>query len=209
MQAQPMALPVCQTMAYCRASTGPPARNGAPAVSAFMQFSQYMPHGMCLLWQPWLVLLWAGSDGLIFLSYMAIPIALLIVLRRRQDVPNAGLVVLFASFILLCGLTHLLGIVTLWIPIYPIVGVVKLATGIVSAITAVSLFRLVPQLIALPSPAAYSATNELLREEIAAHEATLADLRRRVRPLVRAAEDIPDLLGYQLVSGVTAGEDEP
>ena len=38
---------------------------------------------------------------------------------------------------------------------------------------------------------------------------TLADLRRRVRPLVRAAEDIPDLLGYQLVSGVTAGEDEP
>jgi allophanate hydrolase len=37
----------------------------------------------------------------------------------------------------------------------------------------------------------------------------LADLRRRVRPLVRAAEDIPDLLGYQLVSGVTAGEEEP
>jgi 5-oxoprolinase (ATP-hydrolysing) subunit C len=37
----------------------------------------------------------------------------------------------------------------------------------------------------------------------------LADLRRRAQPLVRAAEDIPDLLGYQLVSGVTAGEAEP
>lgn len=37
---------------------------------------------------------------------------------------------------------------------------------------------------------------------------TLAELRKRLRPLVRAAEDIPDLLGYQLVSGVTAGEEE-
>jgi len=37
----------------------------------------------------------------------------------------------------------------------------------------------------------------------------LRDLRRRLRPLVRAVEDIPDLLGYQLVSGITAGEEEP
>jgi allophanate hydrolase len=37
----------------------------------------------------------------------------------------------------------------------------------------------------------------------------LADLRRRVRPSLRAVHDIPDLLGYQLVSGVTAGEEEP
>jgi 5-oxoprolinase (ATP-hydrolysing) subunit C len=38
---------------------------------------------------------------------------------------------------------------------------------------------------------------------------TLADLRRRLRPLVRAAEDMADLLGHQLISGVTAGEEEP
>ena len=37
----------------------------------------------------------------------------------------------------------------------------------------------------------------------------LAELRRRVRPSLRAVHDIPDLLGYQLVSGVTAGEEEP
>ena len=36
----------------------------------------------------------------------------------------------------------------------------------------------------------------------------LEGLRRRLRPLVRAAEDIRDLLGYQLVSGVTAGEED-
>ena len=34
-----------------------------------------------------------------------------------------------------------------------------------------------------------------------------ADLRRRIRPLVRDPATIPDLLSYQLVSGVTAGHD--
>ena len=149
-------------------------------MDSFTDVWQYMPHGMCLLWQPWLVLLWAGSDLLIFLSYSAIPIALLTVLRQRKDIPHGGLVVLFASFILLCGLTHLLSIVTLWYPIYPYVGLVKLATGVVSAITAITLFRLIPTLIAFPSPAELRDTNDKLRDEIAAHEKTLATLEATV-----------------------------
>ena len=139
-----------------------------------MDYGGYMPHGMCLLWEPWLVLLWAGSDLPIFLSYTAIPIALLRVLRQRTEVPHGGLVALFASFILLCGLTHALGIVTLWIPIYPWTGWVKLATGIVSMTTAVVLFRLIPDIIRLPSPASLAAVNQTLSDEIAAHKAILA-----------------------------------
>ena len=151
----------------------------------FSDIWQYMPHGMCLLWQPWLVLLWAGSDLLIFLSYSAIPIALLTVLQRRKDVPHAGIVVLFASFILLCGLTHLLSIVTLWIPIYPYVAIVKLATGVVSMITAITLFRLIPTLVGLPSPGQMEETNARLREEIEAHEATLRTLETKVEERTR------------------------
>ncbi|WP_170003106.1 sensor histidine kinase [Pseudopontixanthobacter vadosimaris] len=139
-----------------------------------------MPHGMCLLWQPWLVMLWAGSDLLIFLSYMAIPAALVTVLRKRTDVPAAAFVVLFASFILLCGLTHLAGIVTLWWPIYPWIGALKLATGLASMITAIILFRLIPDLIALPSPGVLAQANAQLEEEVAAHEATLAALEEQV-----------------------------
>ncbi len=145
-----------------------------------IEYGDYMPHGMCLLWQPWLVLLWAGSDLLIFLSYTAIPVALITVLRKREDVPHAGLVALFASFILLCGLTHLLGIVTLWYPIYPWVAWVKLATGLVSLTTAVVLFKLVPTLIKFPSPATMEASNQRLIEEIAAHEKTLGSLEKQV-----------------------------
>lgn len=138
---------------------------------------QYMPHGMCLLWQPWLVLLWAGSDTLIFLAYMAIPLSLLMVVRGRTDLQHRGLILLFAGFILLCGLTHLLSVVTLWWPIYPFVGVVKLATGIVSALTAIVLFRLVPVLIAIPGHAQLEEVNRQLRQKIADHEAAEAELR--------------------------------
>lgn len=146
-------------------------------MESFTDIWQYMPHGMCLLWQPWLVVLWAGSDLLIFLSYMAIPLALLTVLKKRKEVPHSGLLALFAAFILLCGLTHFFSIVTLWYPIYPYVGFVKLATGIVSALTAIVLFRLVPTLIAFPSPRELELANKNLREEAAAHDASLVKLR--------------------------------
>ncbi len=137
----------------------------------------YMPHGYCLLWQPWLVILHAGSDLLVVVSYLLIPLALIQVLRKRPDIRFGRLVSLFAAFILLCGLTHLMGVVTLWLPIYVEQGWLKLVTGIVSATTALMLFRLVPQLVTLPSPTQLSAANDRLREEIAAHEATLARLR--------------------------------
>lgn len=134
-------------------------------------FDQYMPHGMCLMWEPWLVTLWVGSDLMIFASYMAIPFSLYMVLRRRPDFAHRALVSLFAAFILLCGLTHAMGIVTLWYPIYPFTGAVKLATGLVSLATAVALFRLIPVLVRIPTPDAHD-------EVISQLEVTLADLSR-------------------------------
>lgn len=166
-------------------------------MNSVVPYGDYMPHGMCLLWQPWLVLLWAGSDLLIFLSYTAIPIALFLVLRNRTEVPHSGLVALFASFILLCGLTHFCGIVTLWYPIYPLVGWLKLATGLVSLATAIALFRLIPDLIRLPSPAALEAANENLRAEIEAHKATVASLDRQVRERTHELEEATATVAVQ------------
>lgn len=155
-------------------------------MDTFTQISQYMPHGMCLLWKPWLVVLWGGSDLLIALSYFAIPVALMLVLRQRSEMPQAPLVWLFAAFILLCGLTHVLSIVTLWVPIYPAMGVVKLVTGIASMTTAVMLFRLIPKLVALPSPSAMREVDRELQAEMAAHDHTLGSLEEQVT--VRTAD---------------------
>lgn len=145
-------------------------------MQAMIEHASYMAHGYCLLWQPWLVTLWAGSDLLIFISYMAIPLALLSVLRKRPDLKHRGLIALFAGFILLCGLTHALSIVTLWYPIYPFVGAVKLATGLVSAATAISLFRLVPALVAIPSPQKLNEVIGQLQAEATEHRETLEQL---------------------------------
>lgn len=137
-----------------------------------------MAHGLCLLWQPWLIALFAGSDLLIFAAYSLIPFAMLRVLRARPDIEMRGLTSLFAAFILLCGLTHLVAVVTLWIPIYEVQGGFKLVTALVSMATVAVLFPLVPRIIALPSAAALRAANDRLTEEIAAHEETLDQLRQ-------------------------------
>lgn len=170
-------------------------------VITFFQDLGYMAHGMCLLWQPWLIALFAGSDFLIFMAYSLIPIAIYRVMRGRPDLENRGLAWLFAAFIALCGITHLISIVTLWIPVYALHGLAKLATGLVSLTTVAVLFPLVPRIIALPSPAHLRAANTRLSAEIAAHEDTLAELRRardaleetvaeRTRELARTNEEL-------------------
>lgn len=144
------------------------AQKGA-GMDALLEYERYMPLGMYLQWETWLVLLWAGSDLLIFAAYMAIPMAIFMVLRRRPDLNHRGLVTLFASFILLCGVTHAMSIVALWYAIYPLMGAVKLATGIVSLATAAMLFRLIPTFIRTPTPDRHE-------EVIAQLEVTLVDL---------------------------------
>lgn len=66
-----------------------------------------------------------------------------------------------------------------------------------------------PRAAQAPSGAALTPVPVSLTEADAARmtEAeTLARLRAAVRPLVRDPRDIPDLLGYQLISGVTRGD---
>ena len=133
--------------------------------------ASYMAHGYCLLWKPWLIVLHAGSDLLIFAAYFAIPVAIWIFLRQRQDLELRRLAILFAAFIFLCGLTHLVQMVTLWWPIYETQGILKAATTIVSVITAVLIFPLIPRAVAIPSPRTLQTANAGLRRAITAHRA--------------------------------------
>lgn len=148
-----------------------------------------MPHGHCYLWRPDILWLHVGSDGLIALSYFSIPLLLGHVVRRRRAVlPYWWVLALFAAFIFLCGSTHLLSIWTVWHPDYPVEGVVKLTTGIVSAATAVTLAWILPKALQLRSPvelereiarqtADLRASNSRLREEIEQRETTEMALR--------------------------------
>src|SRR5271165_5534341 len=121
------------------------------------------PHGFCLLWQPGLLWTYALSDAGIGLAYFSIPLALAVIARRRRDFAFRPMLLLFAAFILLCGATHWLDVVTLWVPIYGIQAMVKALTALVSIFTAITLWRLTPVIVALPSPSQLREANAALR----------------------------------------------
>ncbi|HEY9700235.1 MAG TPA: ATP-binding protein [Trichocoleus sp.] len=124
----------------------------------------FIPHGHCYLWKPGLVWLHVSSDALIALAYYSIPLTLFYFVRKRKDLPFHGIFLLFAAFIVGCGTTHLAEIWTLWYPTYWLSGLLKAGTAFVSMFTALELIPLVPQALALPSPAQLEQANEELKQ---------------------------------------------
>ena len=91
--------------------------------------SMFSPHGICLLWEPDLILLHVASDGVIAAAYFSIPAALSIFVSRRRDVDFGWIFWAFAIFITACGVTHVLSIVTLG-AVHGIEGLVKVLTAV-------------------------------------------------------------------------------
>lgn len=114
----------------------------------------FEPHGYCLLWNPFLLWLHVASDSLIAIAYMAIPASIVVLLRKRRDLPFNWMFVLFGVFILLCGLTHLLGIWTMWRPVYWIEGAIKVSTALASVPTALLLIKIMPRIVSFAGHAA-------------------------------------------------------
>jgi PAS domain S-box-containing protein len=127
--------------------------------------SMFSPHGICLLWEPELIWLHVVSDALIALAYFSIPFALAIFVLKRKDLKFGWLYWSFGIFIMACGLTHVLSIYTLWVPVYGIEGLVKAATAAASIFTAGMLWPLLPKLLTIPSPFEFRQVQEALKDE--------------------------------------------
>jgi signal transduction histidine kinase len=136
------------------------------------------PHGYCLLWDPGLIWTHVVSDVFIALAYFSIPFILGQLLTRRKDIEFGWMIGLFGIFIFACGMTHVMGIVTLWIPAYGWEAVIKVVTALASVATAALLLPLLPRLVALPSPAQLQRANEALRYEAEMREKTESMLRQ-------------------------------
>ena len=110
-----------------------------PIISSLVNTGSLLPHGFCINWTPALLWLYVISDALIVLAYYSIPISLAYFVRHRKDLQFSWVFKLFGAFILACGTTHLLGIVTLWNPIYWVDAGMKGITAVISLLTAVAL----------------------------------------------------------------------
>src|SRR5580698_10596075 len=103
-----------------------------------------MPHIVCWKADPRLVWTMAVTNGITFLSYVCICITLLVLARRTRRVIArdwAYFVVGFALFIVACGSTHLLEVITTWVPIFWIDAWTNIITAALSALVAVMLIR--------------------------------------------------------------------
>ena len=170
--------------------------------------ASFVPHGYCLLWRPDLVAMHALSDAVIAVSYFSIPMALAVFVRRRIDLEYKWVFWLFVAFIVACGTTHLVGLVTLWQPVYGLQGLVKVATAGVSVTTAFLLWPLIPKALALPSPSALKQANTELEKALNEKDRALGQISalldsapdatifvNRVGTIVRANRQTGRLLG--------------
>jgi signal transduction histidine kinase/CheY-like chemotaxis protein len=144
---------------------------------ALLDPSGLTPHGFCLLWQPGLIWLHAAADTLIGLAYYSIPLALIHFIRHRRDFAFGWVFWLFAAFILACGTTHFVSVLTLWQPAYWLDGAIKAITALLSVGTAVILWPIVRRALALPSRHALEEINMELARKIADHDRAEAALR--------------------------------
>ncbi|MFO0845598.1 MAG: ATP-binding protein [Gemmataceae bacterium] len=94
---------------------------------------------------------------------MAIPAVLIYFIRRRPDLPFPWIFWLFGAFILGCGTTHLMEVITTYHPVYWVSGLVKAFTAAVSLATVVALVPLTPRVLALRGPEELQREIELRR----------------------------------------------
>jgi PAS domain S-box-containing protein len=110
----------------------------------------YLPHGFCYNWEPRLIWTHVVADLVIALSYLSISTTLAwLVFKCRGEIPFSWIVVAFGLFIIACGATHFVEVITLWWPYYWLSANVKVVTAIASLTTAIALPPLVPHVIRL------------------------------------------------------------
>lgn len=158
--------------------------------------SDFPARWRCGNWSPGLGGLHIVSDLLIWLAYVAIPVVLVLLTRRK--VPYPRLFWLFGAFIFACGTTHLIEAVIFYEPVYRLAGVVKGVTAVVSWATVLALFRVVPQALAMKTPgqlegvvASRTAELKAAVDDLKRTEAALRESQRQFREL---AEGLPQLV---------------
>jgi PAS domain S-box-containing protein len=105
------------------------------------------------------------TDAFITLAYYSIPISIYIVLKRKKALQFKNIYWLFILFIFSCGTTHLLHLLGIWIPLDLLQGMVKLVTAVVSVMTAIVLWYILPVVMDYPTTKDLQEVNESLQEE--------------------------------------------
>jgi PAS domain S-box-containing protein len=156
--------------------------------SQFLMSAKFLPHWFCYVGDRRLVWTNVLSDFTIGLSYVIISATLVWLVRRAgRDLPYHRFFWAFGVFIVSCGVTHFMEVVTIWKPVYWISAAVKIVTALASAATSVVLLIAADDIVAFVRTA----------QEAASRRGT-----ERFRALVQAAPMA--VIGMDLAGSVNA-----
>lgn len=103
-----------------------------------------VPHSVCWAAAPNLIWTMVVTNAITFLSYTAICITLLVMAKRTRGVIARDWIyfaVGFALFIVACGSTHLMEVITTWDPIFWVDAATNVVTAVLSAWVAIQFAR--------------------------------------------------------------------
>lgn len=118
------------------------------SLAGWLDGSGLLPHGYCLAWRPGLLWPIVFSQAMIGISYFSIPVTLVTFINRHKELRFNWLFLLFGAFILACGVTHVVGLADIWLPVYRLDALVLMVTALLSFSTAVCLWPLLPKVSA-------------------------------------------------------------
>ncbi|GAB3268050.1 sensor domain-containing diguanylate cyclase [Chitinimonas naiadis] len=150
----------------------------------------FIPHGYCFAWSSSLLWTYVFANAAIGLAYFSIPLALVVLIRRRKDLRFNRMASMFAAFILACGTTHFLDIITIWQPLYWLDTWGRVVTATISLVTAIVLWRSIPSILAIPSPRQLADANIQLSEEIAVRKDKETELKHSEEQLRLLSENL-------------------
>ena len=161
---------------------------------------RFMPHGHCYLWSPEMVWLQVVSNLLIGGAYVAISSTLYLIIRRIKDLPFSWMYFAFGIFIITCGGTHFLDVVTIWHPVYWLDGGLRAITAVASVGTAALLVWLVPKAIGLAGAAQVAHERGEKLEEMYLE---LADAHAKRKELTRLKNQLYANVSHELRTPLT------
>ncbi len=145
--------------------------------------SNFMPHGHCYYWAPEILWSHAISNSIIALAYCAIPLTLIYIFRKRDDFKFIWMMILFAIFILGCGITHIMDVIVIWEPIYRLDALFRIITALASIGTAIVLVRVTPDILKIPSSKQWQDLNKALIDKQLELEETIKALNLKQQEL--------------------------
>lgn len=138
----------------------------------------------CGHWSDFHGWLYIISDLMVWAAYFLIPLIIInYTSRKKTGLKFHKAYLLFAAFIVLCGLTHFLDALMFWVPVYRLNAVVRFVTGAVSLATVFYLIKILPE-------AFRQKTNVELEREIA----------RREEAEIKLAEANKDLAAFAYIA---------